>query len=1001
MTPRCTSPSSRPRVRTGWWRRGGWLLLAALLTGSPAAGQVSADSLRAASDTLAVQVDSARIRQLQLLRDLARGPGADSARILADSARLAGPQREAGQPLRAAPAGGDSILGQLLALEGYDATEYSGVSAEYMAQEGVLLLHGDSLTRAAFRGADGTQSSSDTLIQYDQESGVLTAWGNVISIPPGGDEVSSSVLTCNLETEECRALRARTQYSEGADWYVTSDLTARPDVSYGHGARFTSCELEEPHYHFQTDQLKIINGNFLVAKPVRLYFADVPVAWLPFIAQSLSRGRASGLLTPSFSVNDIVRTSGGYRRRVSNVGFYWAMSDYMDATVALDWFDDNYTAVTGSYRFGWLRQFLQGGVNFRHFWRAEGGRELTLDSRANWELSERTAFRASARYASSSAFVTRNSFNPQEVTQSIDSEGGFNHRFDWGNLSVNGNRRQFLSDDRVEMTFPSASLSLKTITLFPSPANRARFFNNLTWSGGARFSSAISDRADAVLYSRQSLDQSTLSGSVNSGLSLANLSLSGNLSYRKGTTMGLRDTIPGSSMADVFARDGILGFSTQDGSRLLAYQVLGQDSLLYGDAYDVSTETMDWSASVNYQQRLVGSTTLTPRVGFSGTYLRNDTLALAQSFVSSPVRTSFGATLKSDLYGFFPGVAGFERIRHKISPSFTYEWSPEVQPTDLQSQVFGSRAIQPRNVIAVTLNQTFEAKRATQADTATGPQPATASNTGEPRRLPQAEIVNLLSLRTSAVRYDFVEADESGDPLLGFQSLQLSNQISSDLLRGLTLSMTHDLFEDTRAADAAAGDFPQREFKPKLTQMNLGFSLNNRSSIFRILGFGGGDDDEEEPEEEELEDDLFAEDDPLSFRRNDESSMIPTSQPDMVAEPRSRSDSRVGQWSAQLSYALSRPRSETATPSQMIQASIRLQPTELWEMSWRTSYDLEQGGFNDHAIRLSRDLHRWRANFDFLQTATGNWSFRFEVSLLDNQDLKFDYQQRNVDRVTR
>ncbi|MDT8342610.1 MAG: hypothetical protein RQ751_13950, partial [Longimicrobiales bacterium] len=108
---------------------------------------------------------------------------------------------------------------------------------------------------------------------------------------------------------------------------------------------------------------------------------------------------------------------------------------------------------------------------------------------------------------------------------------------------------------------------------------------------------------------------------------------------------------------------------------------------------------------------------------------------------------------------------------------------------------------------------------------------------------------------------------------------------------------------------------------------------------------------------------------------------------------------RVGEWTAQLSYALSKPRSETAVQSQMIQAALRLQPTALWEMSWRTSYDLEAGSFNDHSIRLSRDLHRWRANFDFLQTATGNWSFRFEVSLIDNSDLKFDYRQRNQDIV--
>jgi hypothetical protein len=108
-------------------------------------------------------------------------------------------------------------------------------------------------------------------------------------------------------------------------------------------------------------------------------------------------------------------------------------------------------------------------------------------------------------------------------------------------------------------------------------------------------------------------------------------------------------------------------------------------------------------------------------------------------------------------------------------------------------------------------------------------------------------------------------------------------------------------------------------------------------------------------------------------------------------------DSEVGQWSANVSYALQRPRANPEALSQMLSGTVRLRPTENWDLSWRTSYDLEANAFNDHIIRLTRDLHRWQAHFDFLQTATGNWSFRFEVSLTDNRDLKFDYSQRNLD----
>ncbi|HSH75880.1 MAG TPA: hypothetical protein VLA09_09380, partial [Longimicrobiales bacterium] len=157
-----------------------------------------------------------------------------------------------------------------------------------------------------------------------------------------------------------------------------------------------------------------------------------------------------------------------------------------------------------------------------------------------------------------------------------------------------------------------------------------------------------------------------------------------------------------------------------------------------------------------------------------------------------------------------------------------------------------------------------------------------------------------------------------------------------------------------------------------------------------LFGAGGGADEApEEPPTDGL-------DDPFDIQgATDESTVIPTA--GVAPSPRPTRTGSTGAWTANLSYSLQRPRTPTSPVSQMITAMVRLQPTSSWELSWRTAYDVEAGAFNDHSIRLSRDLHRWQANFDFLQTATGNWSFRFEVSLLDNRDLKFDYDQQNLD----
>lgn len=933
------------------------------------------------SGTAQERTDSARLRVLERLERLGRAPGADSALYVLDSIRMDS-LRVNRRP--GAGAGSDSTLAALLALPGYAVTEYDGGHARFGAAQRELTLQAAEGGRARVN-RDGIEVQADSSILYNEETGRVRTIGESTFTPPEGDPVESGGLIYDLQSGRGSAVGARTSYNQGsARWNVTGDMPyANQDSTFMAHARFTSCDLEEPHYHFETDEIKIVGGRLLVARPVRLYFADVPVAWLPFIAQSISQGRSSGLLTPRFSVNDIVRTSGGYNRRISNVGFYWAMSDYSDAIVAFDWFSENFFSMTASTAYRWNRQFLDGDVNFRRYWRNEGSTELALNTRHSWEMDERTQLRMSGSYISNSDFLEANSTNPLEVIQSIDSEGGINRRFDWGSLSLQANRKQYLSDDRVEMTLPSLNLSLSTVTLFQAPSNRASFYNNMTWSGSGSFRRQTTDRLQPEVFDPTAIDRANTSGSLSSNISLGRLTFSQGIDIREESEFDIPEAY------------------------LLQGDSASESELVMGaPARSVNRTDLGWRTSLNYQQQLFGSTTLTPRLSMTGSQIKSDTSALAQSFVSAPTRLSFGATLKTDIYGFLrggiPERLGFEAIRHKFSPSFEYTWSPEVQPDSLQRKVFGSRVLQPQNALSVTLNQTWEAKRVQPEDTtgAASDTAATVSADGEPRRVERAPVVNLLALRTSVVRYDFVEADSAGQFLAGFETTRLTNQVSSDFLRGLTLSVEHELFDEGRLD--GAGTDGTRTFAPHLASLNMSFSLNDRSGIFRLLGLAGGGSDDEPEEDPEDEDDPFADpdadfdpDDPFAAAgATDESSMVPGSG---ARRQNQQQRGQRGGWNASLSYALTRPRDPALESSKMLNGTITLRPTEHWDLSWRTSYDIERSRFNDHSVRLSRDLHRWKANFDFLQTATGNWTFRFEVSLIDNQDLKFDYEQRNLD----
>ena len=997
----------RGRIRPAG-RLGPWLVALSIVV-----GLAPGDSLSA--QVVEEEVDSARIRILEQLERLAKPPGVDST-LFRDS--LSGRQ-----PRPAAPtASADTFLAKLLELPGYSVARYEGSEARFDATDERLVLIGVEGTPAKLNQASQQITAADTISMAD--SLVWTA-GETTTERPGEEPVRSSNIIYDLRQGRGSAFSAQTKLTQGATWIMEGDLPAiLPDTVFGHDINFTSCEEEVPHYHFAARELKAIGGSWLVARNVTLNFGDVPVLWLPFIFQSTESGRRSGILPIRVGVNDIVRTSKGQTRRVSNVGFFWAINDYADATVAMDWWSDNFTSLTGGFRYRHTKRFLDGRANVRRFWQADGGRQLSFDLGQNWKIDERTSLRMSARYASSSSFVRQNSFDPREITQSINSEGGLNRRFDWGSLSLSANRRQFLSDDRVEMTLPTASLSLKTITLFRAPDSRAKFFNNMTWSGSARYAKRTTDRAMQAdsAYSEGLADTENTTGSMSSSFNLGAFAWNQNLSFRSSSVLDVPALVafPGDTLGEL-----PMGF------------------------LDKSNADVTWSTALNYQQRLVGSTTLTPNVSISGSMKRSDDISDATSFVSSPKRVSFGARLKSDIYGYYGGFGGFEAIRHKISPSFTYSYAPEIIPTLIQENAFGAREAKAKNVLSFGLNQTFEAKRPddgeeeevedpledpldllddpfasdslqdARADSLAAEVDAIALRRqerdaeGGPERLPASRIMNLLSLRTSVVTYDFVRARDEDDFLQGFTTTRLQNQIGSDFLRGMTVSVEHDIFENDEEGN--------RSFAPLLSQLNVTFAMSNTSGLLLALGklLGGGEDEEATPgaadtpgrrpapvinaagdtvpaRGEDLEELDPLLDDLDDLGGDDESAVVPgPNRPAGAGRARARGAS--GTWSSTLNYTIRRNRDESLPASQLLQIGLRMRPTEKWSLSWGTSYDLDVKSFTDHRIRLTRDMHRWNANFDFLQTATGNWTFRFQVSLTDNQDLKFDYDQRSAD----
>ena len=874
----------------------------------------------------------------------------------------------------------DSVLALLRALEGYDVTDYRAEGAVFEAEDDRLRLRGESRVG---RGVNAL--NADSLLVYSGTTGVVCGYG--APVLEGEEEPVASDRVCyDINRDLGMAEGARTRFTQGATWFVRGAenrvyLLTGGDNSelYGQKTEFTSCDLEEPHYTFRARTLKMRENDVMIARDVTLRFEDVPVFWLPWLVQSMKEDRHSGLLMPQFGANDIVRNQSGYNRHISNLGFYWAINDYMSGRVSYEWFSGNWSAVTGGFSYRWLRQFLNGGVTFTRYWRETGSQDLTIATSNSWQPDEVTRISLNGNYASSSDFVKRNSFSPRELNRNVTIGGGASRSFGWGNVNLSAQRTQQLSTDKITTKLPSLSLTLSPLTLYSSADGSTQ----LTWSGGGNMDRSTVEIPD-TLPGTSLRDSEALSAGASHTLGLGRFSVNQSASFA----------------------DDFLGAKPQrDTAGVVADTALPERR----------TERLTWRTSAAYQQNLWTGTTLTPSVSVSGGSLRE--FRTDGAYVEEPARLSFGAGLNTSIYGFWPGVGPFSRIRHKVAPSLSWSYSPAPEATTpLQDTIFGVRNLAEQNRLTLSFNQTFEAKY-TESDTAAAgvagavgePDAAVdpAAVDGEPRRLPQARKVTLLALNTStSFLFDFVAAEEEGR---GFLTDQVSNSIRSDLLRGFQLSTTHDLF---RYDDAVSPLFPvslpraplaPRTFDPFLSRLSARFSIDQDFWLFRALGLSGGTAEAVVDTTADGFPDTDAEGPGGSLDPSIGAESNPGADPGGVGAivnggPGSGRQTRggIGGWQASLNYSLIRSRAEASRSgdNQMLTGNFSFRPTEHWSVRWSTGYSFTDGRFSDHMLTLSRDLHRWQANFDFTKAQNGNFAFSFRVNLLDNPDLKLDYDQR-------
>ncbi len=389
----------------------------------------------------------------------------------------------------------------------------------------------------------GTMNMTADHIKLDTDTRELYAEGEPLVVD--SETIAGDMMGYNFEHKSASVANGVTSFDNY--YYVGENIRRFGDQTMKIcGARMTSCDLEDPHYHFWSGNMKMRPSDKVVAAPIVLRVGNVPIFALPFYYKSLKEGRQSGILFPSFDFGWSSREG----RYIRDFGYYWAASEYMDFTIEGDYNERRDLGYRVSNRYV-KRYGFNGGVDYS---RKIGLGDNNIDEwQLRWNhnqpiLWDDYKFRADVKMASTT--LTSNDLSGSNsrdiISGQLKSSAYLSRNWSFGNASLSASRdeRVNATDDDLAsdnliytMILPSMSLNFKQITLAPSlrGGEEGSLAGNLLRS--IYFSQGYSFKADSRGY--EDHDETNYNAAGNWSLSyrpprlgIFNVSLSSSASQR-------------------------------------------------------------------------------------------------------------------------------------------------------------------------------------------------------------------------------------------------------------------------------------------------------------------------------------------------------------------------------------------------------------------------------------------------------------------------------------
>jgi len=341
--------------------------------------------------------------------------------------------------------------------------------------------------------------------------------GKKIGIPKfeqNGTGFSADSIKYNFETKKGKISDVITKEGEG---FIHGKVVKKDtnNVFYIKKGRYTTCDLEHPHFFIGADKLKVIPDDKIITGPAYLSIADVPTPLVvPFGFFPNKKGQSSGIIVPTYGKSQEL----GFALR--DGGYYFGINDYMDMAIKGDIYS------YGSWGLKTLTNYKKkykydGSFNLNYARILTGIPETPDFSSKNdffvrWSHTQNPKAKPGRNFSAnvnggSSNYNKYNSTNSRDyLTNTFQSNVNYNKTFNLFktqfNFSASARHSQNTNTKIVDLSLPELALASNRIFPFKN-SNRigAKWYDKIGFSWTSTAVNSISTY-DSLLFKERSLD---------------------------------------------------------------------------------------------------------------------------------------------------------------------------------------------------------------------------------------------------------------------------------------------------------------------------------------------------------------------------------------------------------------------------------------------------------------------------------------------------------------